>query len=179
MVKLTPCTATISTTVIPSVTQDRARRYFGPKLFENVFVALTLCPLHLNQSTIKLTLEIRFQVVNRFPPFFGVIWLKTAIQYNVFQPLFLPLRTSVMVSFYKLWPITQNVSVLKINNKVFIDSVNILCVLTSSLHILCVYSVWTASVFSKPASLLQSYCWRISKLIPKDKTRYFNVQETI
>ena len=32
VVKLTPCTATISTTVIPSVTQDRAWRYFGPKI---------------------------------------------------------------------------------------------------------------------------------------------------
>ena len=48
----------------------------------------------------------------------------------------------------------QNVSVLKSSNKVFIVSVNILYVLTSSLHILCVYSVWTVSVFSKPAQVI-------------------------
>ena len=62
----------------------------------------------------------------------------------------------------------QNVSVLKSSNKVFIVSVNILCVLTSSLHILCVYSVWTVAVFSKPAPVLQSYCGRVTGLIPED-----------
>ena len=66
----------------------------------------------------------------------------------------------------------QNLSVLKSSNKVFIVSVNILCVLPSSLHILCVYSVWIVSVFSKPAPVLQSYCGRatelILRLIPED-----------
>ena len=66
----------------------------------------------------------------------------------------------------------QNVSVLKTSNKVSIVSVNILCVLTSSLHILCVYSVWTVSVFSKPAPVFQSFCGRatafIFRLIPED-----------
>ena len=66
----------------------------------------------------------------------------------------------------------QKVFVLKSSNKVSIVSVNILCVLTSSLHILCVYSVWIVSVFSKPAPALQSYCGRatalILRLIPED-----------
>ena len=69
----------------------------------------------------------------------------------------------------------QNVFVLKSSKKVFIVSVNILCVLTSSLHILCVYSVWTVSVFSKPAPVLQSYCGGVSTHIPEDWTRYLNV----
>ena len=67
----------------------------------------------------------------------------------------------------------QNVSVLKTSNKVSIVSVNILCVLTSSLHILCVYSVWTVSVFSKPASVIlwenygahfKTHLWGLNKI---------------
>ena len=141
------------------------------KLFENVFDALTLWPLHLNQSIIELTLEIRFQAVNRFPPFFGVTWLKTAIQYNVFQPLFLPLRTSVMVSFYKLWPIAPNVPKC-VRSQEQQEGVYCLCKHPMCAHFkpsysLCVQCL-TVSVFSNPAPLLQSYCGRVTGLIPED-----------
>ena len=93
-------------------------------------------------------------------------------QENAFQPLCLPLRTSVMASYYKICSITPNVPKCVRSQKqqqgVYCLSVNILYVLTSSLHILCVYSVWTVSVFSKPAPVLKSYCGRVSALIPED-----------